>query len=470
MRRWLVLSVCLLMLLGIGTGQAWSVFVGPLRSAYRLTSLQSQLVFTTFTLVFCVWIVVAGRLHDRFGPRPVAFGGALLIGLAYLVTFCRGASFPFLWLGMGLLSGMGIATVYTCPIATAIKWFPRHRGLMAGLTAAAFGLGPILVQRIVVPLLERGWPVLRTIGLLGTIYVPALLVLSLLLLTPPAAPAHRAAVAGFRGRVLLRDARFWMLFVGMLCGTFPYLLLIGNIRPIAFTWRVGAAVGLAIPALALGNAAGRVFWGALLLVTPAVPAARRARARFRVRALLADPRFWPLFVGMLCGTLPYLVLIGNIRPIAAAWQVGAAVGLAIPALALGNAAGRVFWGAVVDRAGTRATVRAAQITAVVAVALVPFTGGRAWLFLPALAGVGFCYGSNFAIYPATIARVYGVEWLGSVYPWIMLAQGVSSFGPTIAGFLNDRTGRLTCGMALAAAVAVIGLVSGILLGRRQREP
>jgi OFA family oxalate/formate antiporter-like MFS transporter len=375
------------MLLGIGTSQAWSVFVTHLRAENGLSALQAQLVFSTCILTFCGWMLVAGRLHDRFGPRRVAFGGALVIGLGYLVTYTLGRHFLFLWLGMGVLAGMGNATVYTCPIATAIRWFPRRRGLVAGLAAACFGAGPILVQLITVPLLERGWPVLRTIGLLGAMYVPTLLALSLLLRVPDAEPAQHARVMGFRGRALLRDARFWTLFVGMLCGTFPYLVMTGNARLMASAWQVG--------------------------------------------------------------------------PQAVAW--------AIPALALGNAAGRILWGAALDCAGTRPAMWAAQSLAVMATSAVLWTGGSPGFFLTCLAAMGLCYGSNFAIYPGTIVRLYGVELLGSVYPWVMVAQGVSSFGPTVAGLLSDITGSYKPGLLLAAGVAGAGLVAGLTLGRRQRD-
>lgn len=386
LRRWYILPACLLMLLGIGTSQAWSVYVRYLRVSYGLSSLQSQLVFSTSILTFCAWMVVAGRLHDRLGPRRVALGGATILGLGYLVTFTLGHRFPCLWLGMGVLAGMGIATVYTCPIATALKWFPHCPGLVGGLAAASFGAGPVLVQQIAVPLLDRGWPVLRTIGFLGALYVPALLLLALLLRTPPGDAAARRAVTGFRRRALLRDARFWMLFVGMLCGTLPYLVLVGNIRPIAAAWRVGSH--------------------------------------------------------------------------AVAW--------AIPALSLGNAAGRVFWGAMLDRCGTRSSMWAAQTIAAVVSSVVPWTAGHPALFLTCLAGAGFCYGSNFAIYPGTIARMYGVGLLGSVYPWVIAAQGISSFGPTAAGFLNDRTGSYVPGLSLAAGVAIVGLGASVILGLRGR--
>lgn len=375
------------MLLGTGFGQAWSVFVKYLQAEHHLSSAQTQLIFTTFTMTFSLWIIVAGRLHDRFGPRRVAFAGSAIYGAGFLVAWLFGHHYLFLWIGMGLLVGMGVATVYTCPIATAIKWFPQHRGLMAGLAAAAFGLGPILVQRITVPLLTDNLPVLQVLGRLGLLYVPVLLLLSLLMFTPPGTPAHQNRVKDFQARTLRGDLRFWMLAVGMLCGTFPFLVFIGNVRTIASAWQVGAAT---------------VAW-------------------------------------------------------------------AIPTLAIGNAAGRVFWGAMLDRVGTRPSMWGAQVLAVVATCIAPWTAGHPAVFLACLAGVGFCYGSNFAIYPGTIARVYGVELLGSVYPWVMAAQGIASFGPYGAGMLNDSTHSFLPGMALAAGVAVIGLGAGLILGRRQGQ-
>ena len=369
------------MLLCLGTAQAWSVYAGPLKQQFGLTSFQTQFVFSTSVLVFCFWMIVGGRFQDRLGPRPVALTGSAVAGLAYFVAYIAGDHFFFLWLGMGLLYGVACATVYTCPIATAIKWFPRHQGLVAGLSAAAFGCGPIVVQAIATPLLKRGWPPLNVIGLIGLIYTPILALTSLLMSTPVVAGAARAPA--FRWRTLMSDRLFWVLFTGMLCGTFPYLLVMGNVRSIA-----------------------------------------------------------------------------------AAWDAGFAIALGIPAMAIGNSAGRIFWGYVLDAVGTRTAMRSAQGIMILSAIGLILSKGHPPAFALAAAGIGFCYGSNFAIYPGTVARVYGAHLLGSVYPFVMAAQGISALGPALGGFLNDLTGNPLAGLSVGAGVAVAGFSVCTLLARR----
>jgi len=371
-----------LMLLCLGTNQAWSVYVEPLKTDHGLTDFQTQLVFATAVLSFCTVIILSGRLHDRLGPRPVALGGAGVIALAYLTASLGGGRYFFLWLGMGLLYGTGCATVYTCPIATAIKWFPRHRGLVAGLSAAAFGCGPAVAQSIALALLGRGWRVTDVIGFIGLLYTPLLAGTALLLWTPPDAARPHAEGDG-PGAALLRDRRFWVLFVGMLGGTFPFLLVMANAKPIATDFGIGLATVLAVPAMAVGNAAGRIVWGYAL-----------------------------------------------------------------------------------DRVGTRRAVRAAQVIMLLSAAGLMACRGRPAFFLAAAAGIGFCYGSNFAIYPATVARIYGAHRIGSVYPLVMVAQGISSSGPALAGCLNDLAGSYVPGMAVGAGVAAAGLIVSVLLARR----
>ena len=154
-----------------------------------------------------------------------------------------------------------------------------------------------------------------------------------------------------------------------------------------------------------------------------------------------------------------------VKPIAAAWDVGTVVLLAIPAVAAGNAAGRIFWGHMLDRIGTRRAMRGAQFSMLFGMSAIIFASGHPLLFLIAAMAIGFSYGSNFSIYPGTIARIYGPHVLGSVYPFVMLAQGFSSSGPATAGFLNDLTGSYLAGLCVGLGVALVGLVISIVLHR-----
>ena len=381
MKKYLVLAGCVLMLLFLGTGGAWSAFIPPLMKQYHYSALQMQWVFNAGAFVFCTLIIVSGRLHDRFGPRPLAAACAVLIGLAWALAWASNGSYFLLWLSAGVLMNAGSAVGYVCPIATAIKWFPNHRGLVSGLAAAGFASGPILLSGIAEGLMRRGWSPLDVFGLVAATYAPAVLLTGMMLALPPGQPSHEQA-ARFRRRSLARDRRFWVLALGMFTGTLPFLVVMGVAKPLAVDF--GLAESLAA--------------------------------------------------------------------------------IAISALAIGSGFGRIFWGAAIDRVGPRRAMLSAQALVIVSMVLLIAAGRRTpALFFASLLGVGFCYGSNFAIFPATVTRLYGAHLIGSVYALVMAAQGVASFAPTVNGFLKDATGSYGPGLWFALAMAVAGSVGCFIL-------
>jgi len=382
-KRFSILAACMLMLLFLGTNQAWSVFVGPLQASHGFSDFQMQLIFSTGTVAFCTVIIVAGRLHDRFGPRPLAIASAALIGLAWALAWAFGESYFWLWLAVGVLASSGSAVGYVCPLATAMKWFPRQPGLVSGLAAAGFAGGPILLSTVAETLMRGGWQPVEVFGLVAVTYAPAVLLTGLALVRPAGAQGH-AEVAGFRRRELIGDRRFWSLWAGMFTGTFPFLMVMGNAKPLAVERGLsGAAAAVAISVLAAGNACGRIFWGLVL---------DRMGPR---RAMLAAQA----------------VMIGSVAALLAQSQLGTVV------------------------------------------------------FFVSLFGIGFCYGSNFAIYPATVSRLYGPHVLGSVYPFIIASQAFSSFGASANGLLRDATGSSTPGLLLALMAAVLGGALCVVLSR-----
>ena len=263
-RRFSILGACMLMLLFLGTNQAWSVFVAPLRGRFGFSAFQMQLVFSTGTVSFCTVIVVAGRLHDRLGPRPLAIASAVMIGLAWTLAWAFGESYIWLWLAVGVLASSGSAVGYVCPLATAMKWFPSRPGLVSGLAAAGFAAGPVLLSGIAEALMRAGWRPGQVFGLVAITYAPVVLLTGLALAHPPGELRH-GAVREFRRRALVGDRRFWSLWIGMFAGTFPFLLVMGNAKPLAVDRGFSAAAAAtAISVLAIGNACGRIFWGLVL--------------------------------------------------------------------------------------------------------------------------------------------------------------------------------------------------------------
>jgi MFS family permease len=175
-----------------------------------------------------------------------------------------------------------------------------------------------------------------------------------------------------------------------------------------------------------------------------------------------------LFVGMLTGTWPYQVLMGSIKPMAGEWGLVALMGMAIGIAAAGNATGRIVWGMTLDRLGYLRTHRLAQILAVAATLLMLTAGRSGPVFVLCAVLIGACYGSNFAIFPATVAKLYGVEHIGAVYSWIMTAQAIAALGAMLNGFLRDLTGSYLPGLATTVAMAIAGLIACAILARPPR--
>ncbi len=117
----------------------WTLFVNPMeaKNHWGLTSI--QLAFSIFVVVETWLVPVEGWLVDKFGPRPVIAGGAVLAGLGWVINSMAG-SLPQLYLG-AVVCGLGAGCVYGTCVGNALKWFPDRRGLAAGLTAAGFGAG-----------------------------------------------------------------------------------------------------------------------------------------------------------------------------------------------------------------------------------------------------------------------------------------------------------------------------------------
>ena len=246
----------------LGWIYAWSAFVPSLQAEFGYTSAQTQLVFGTTILVFTFSMVFTGPLHDRFGPRPLAMASGALLLAAYLLASVTGQNFFPLWLSIGVLGGLGLGCGYVCPIATAVKWFPKHKGLVIGVTLAGYGLGAVILANLVHWLLNNGWEALKIFRLVGITFGPVILLMGLFLFLPYAGGEARAF--SFQRKTLLRDKHFWRLCLAMFCGTFPGLVINGNLKPIGLSFGFDSqAATAAIGFFAIGNAAGRIDCGVI---------------------------------------------------------------------------------------------------------------------------------------------------------------------------------------------------------------
>jgi len=49
-----------------------------------------------------------------------------------------------MWLGSGVIGGVGLGLGYISPVSTLVKWFPDRRGMATGMAIMGFGGGAMI--------------------------------------------------------------------------------------------------------------------------------------------------------------------------------------------------------------------------------------------------------------------------------------------------------------------------------------
>ena len=132
--RWLIAIMGTLLQLCLGTVYAWSFFQNPLREKYDWSNAQVAWVFSIAICFLGIAAAWGGINLARFGPRKLAMTGAVLFGVGYLVAaFALAiANLPLLYLGYGVIGGIGLGLGYVTPVATVAEVVPGQEGARHG--------------------------------------------------------------------------------------------------------------------------------------------------------------------------------------------------------------------------------------------------------------------------------------------------------------------------------------------------
>ncbi|MFP4172165.1 MAG: MFS transporter, partial [Candidatus Hydrogenedentota bacterium] len=247
-------------MLCLGGVYAWSIFVPDLMNEYNFSAFQTQLIFGVLIAIFPATMIVAGKIEQSTGARFLAILSAGFWVLGYLLAGYSEGNFLMIFLGIGVLAGIGTGFGYLAAITTPVKTFPEKKGLVTGVAAAGFGLAAVVMSFIAENLSDDGQSVLYIFKFIGILYGIVILLFSLFIYTPPQA----SALEKTRVRQLMTRKEFYKLFSGILCGTFGGLLVIGNLKTIGSQHPIEEHIlVMGVSAFAVANFTGRLFWGFL---------------------------------------------------------------------------------------------------------------------------------------------------------------------------------------------------------------
>jgi MFS family permease len=216
--------------LGAGISMFWGVasyFIKPLHAAFGWSRGQMSLATSAAVLLTAFAMPLVGVLIDRYGPRAFILAGSILFSLSYLALSAMPGQF-IVYVAILLVIGVtaGPATsplIFMRPLVSA---FAKSRGVALGLAYS----GMVVISFIVQPLLQHvisdfgwraGYGILAPMGLVcGLISFALLGGFRRVTATPRPAEAAPTLAEAHLGHTLpeaLRDARFWLLGLCMVC-------------------------------------------------------------------------------------------------------------------------------------------------------------------------------------------------------------------------------------------------------------
>jgi MFS family permease len=419
--RWLVPPAALCIHLCIGMAYGFSVFWLPLSRAIGIDrsvacpagmSWSGELfasgcdwsvsmlsvTFTLFIVVLGLSAALWGGWLERVGPRKagvvaaLCWGGGFLLGALGIYIH----QLWLIWLGTGILGGVGLGIGYISPVSTLIKWFPDRRGMATGMAIMGFG-GGAMIGSPLADLLMRHFATPASVGVWQTFLVMGVVYLVVMLIgafgyrvpppgwkpegwTAPDASAKSAMITN--GHVHLEQAwktpQFWLIWA-------------------ALCLNVSAGIGV---------------------------------------LAMASPMLQEVFGGKLIGVdLGFGALSPDQRKQIATIAAGF-TGL----LSLFNILGRFGWASLSDYIGRKNTYFVFFILGMILYASAPGLGhaGHVALFVVAFCVILSMYGGGFSTVPAYLADMFGTEMVGAIHGRLLTAWSAAGvIGPVLINYFRD---------------------------------
>ena len=404
--RWRVPPAALAIHLAIGQAYAFSVFNLPLSTLVGIDkAAPTDWKLSTIGWIFSTAIVCLGlsaftfgRWLEDAGPRKAMFCAAVCFAGGFCVA-ALGVQLHQIWiiyLGYGVIGGIGLGLGYISPVSTLIKWFPDKPGMATGLAIMGFGGGAMI-----------GAP------------------LANLLMTHFRTPTDVGVAQTFLCLGVI-------YFVFMMGGAFGYRVPPSHWQPEGWAppppdTKSMITHGQVRRWVAVGTPQFWLIWAVLFL---------NVSAGIGVIGM-ASPMLQEIFGGALIGhpDIGFTALDDSQKKAIAAIAAGFA-GL----ISLFNIAGRFFWASMSDRIGRKNTYFTFFLLGIACYALSPWAAhaGSKVLFVAFVCIILSMYGGGFATVPAYLADMFGTLYVGAIHGVLLTAWSAAGIlGPVIVNYVRE---------------------------------
>ena len=376
MKKWFIAIIGTFIQLFLGTVYAWSFFQTPITELTSWNNTQTAWAFSLAIFMLGITAFWAGRKMSVYGPRKLAMLGGLLYASGYIVSgfALANQSLLLLYLGFGILGGIGLGMAYVTPVATVSAWFTERQGLATGMVVMGFGLGALLMSKLLAPFFLKisGENLSTTFYYAGLVMIVLIPILASFLQLPPGEKSteskpEKTPLAGY-----IKTKSFitiWLIFM-------------------------------------INIVAGMIF------------------ISFQS----------PLLQDMLKAKMPAVTDFSDGNIIASLASAGATL---IAISSIFNGLGRFFWGSISDKIGRIQTFRILLALQAVIFGMLVFVRDPI-VFSILVCVVLLCYGGGFGVLPSLTRDMYGSKLMSSLYGALLTAWGAGGIiGPQIIAFMKD---------------------------------
>lgn len=445
--RWKVPPASIAIHLCIGSVYAWSIFNPPLtKQLGGVTPASGDWSLQSVVWIFSVAIVVlglsaafAGKWLEEVGPRMVGVVAAICWGGGFLVGGLGIMSHQLwlLYLGYGVLGGIGLGLGYVSPVSTLIRWFPDRRGMAAGMAIMGFGGGAMIATPIKEALLGFFYRAPKYLGAEGTIELVT------------EGGKRLAEVDGRTLEVVLATAT-QVASAPVSLNPGIYVVGTGDTGATGTFFTLGIVYFLVMLIAAFSYRIPRPGWQPVGWTPPETSASSRkmmTQNHVHIDQALKTPQFYLLWIVLCFNVTAGIGVIGVAKT-----MMTDIFGTTLPStvnstfaatyvlmISVFNMLGRFFWASISDYIGRKNTYSCFFVLGILLYMSIPFAANQVsadpsmtWLvmFYAVTMLIFTMYGGGFATIPAYLADIFGTKYVGGIHGRLLTAWSTAGvLGP-----------------------------------------